>query len=181
MEIILALAVVIAVIIFGALISMGNERQRRAIDGLREQVVLWAIQDLRIKREKLASEVQINNPLTWLNKVTTNSLGCNMQLQTVEFFESPAALVCAAVETSGKLVFSPLSPKDLRRMKKERKNRLVRFTQDNPLISLPRDTEAYEISALNSGLLFDLELPLAWKSLTGQDIGQSRIWFYVLE
>ncbi len=51
MEIILAIVVAAAVIFFGALISMGNERQRRAIDGLREQVVLWAVQDLKIKRE----------------------------------------------------------------------------------------------------------------------------------
>ena len=37
LDILFALAVLAAVIIFGALISMGNERQRRAIDGLREQ------------------------------------------------------------------------------------------------------------------------------------------------
>lgn len=57
MEMILALVVVIAVIIFGALISMGNERQRRALDGIREQTALWASQDLRLKREKLASSL----------------------------------------------------------------------------------------------------------------------------
>jgi len=51
MEIILALVVAVAVIFFGALISAGNERQRKAIDGVREQIVLWAMQDLRIKRE----------------------------------------------------------------------------------------------------------------------------------
>ena len=59
MEIILAIVVGVAVIIFGALISMGNERQRKAIDSLREQVVLWAMQDLRIKREGLARDVHV--------------------------------------------------------------------------------------------------------------------------
>jgi hypothetical protein len=53
MEITLAVVVAAAVIFFGALISTGNERQRKAIDGLREQVIMWAMQDLRIKREKL--------------------------------------------------------------------------------------------------------------------------------
>lgn len=43
MEIILAIVVAAAVVFFGALISMGNERQRRAIDELREQVVMWAV------------------------------------------------------------------------------------------------------------------------------------------
>ncbi len=63
MEIILAIVVGVAVIFFGALISAGNERQRKAIDGLREQVVLWAIQDLRIKRENLACDVHVDDPL----------------------------------------------------------------------------------------------------------------------
>lgn len=63
MEIILAIVVGAAVIFFGALISIGNERQRRAIDALREQTVLWAMQDLRIKRERLAREVRIDDPL----------------------------------------------------------------------------------------------------------------------
>lgn len=68
MEIILAIVVGVAVIFCGALISMGNERQRRAIDDLREQVVRWAIQDLRIKHERLARDVRIDDPLDWLNK-----------------------------------------------------------------------------------------------------------------
>ena len=67
MEIILAIVVASAVIFFGALISMGNERQRKAIDGLREQVVLWAVQDLTIKREKLSRSVSVANPLEWFN------------------------------------------------------------------------------------------------------------------
>ena len=51
----MALVVVIAVLIFGALISLRNELQRKAIEGLREQAALWAVQDIKIKREKLAS------------------------------------------------------------------------------------------------------------------------------
>lgn len=55
MEISLAIGVASAVIFFGALISMGNERQRRAIDGLREQVVLWAVKDLQTQREEIGT------------------------------------------------------------------------------------------------------------------------------
>jgi len=68
MELVLAIVVVVAVIFFGALISMGNERQRKAIDELREQTALWAMQDLRIKRERLARDVRVDDPLSWLNK-----------------------------------------------------------------------------------------------------------------
>jgi hypothetical protein len=178
MVMVLALAVVIAVIIFGGLISVGNERQRKAIDHLREQVVLWAMQDLQIKREKLAREVRIEDPLTWLNKVAAKIVGYNMNLRAVEFFDTPAALVCTTSE--GKAVLSPLSPQAIRRMKKERKSRLTQFSHNNPLNSLPKGSGIFEISALNAGIMFDLELPRAWNSLTGQDMGQTRIWLYIL-
>ena len=110
-EIILALVVAVAVIFFGALSSVGNERQRKAIDALREQVVFWAMQDLRIKRERLARDVRV----------------------------------------------------------------------DDPLLALRRKIEAYEVSVLNSNILFDLELPLVWKSLTQQETGaMERLWMYQL-
>lgn len=53
MEIILAIVVASAVIIFGALISMGNERQRKAIDIISEHLADWIRQDLKFKREGL--------------------------------------------------------------------------------------------------------------------------------
>lgn len=72
---------------------MGNERQRKAIDGLHEQIVLWAMQDLRIKRERLARDVQVNNPIEWLNKITAKVSGFNLNLQVVEFSITPDACV----------------------------------------------------------------------------------------
>lgn len=41
--------------------SAENERQRKAIDGLREQVVLWVVQDLRVKCEKPARNAEMTN------------------------------------------------------------------------------------------------------------------------
>ena len=73
-EIILALVVAVAVIFFGALISAGNERQRKAIDALSEQVVFWAVQDLRIKRERLARDVRVDDPLRWLNNLIAQNM-----------------------------------------------------------------------------------------------------------
>ena len=178
MELILAVVVVIAVIIFGALISVGNERQRRAIDHLREQVVLWAIQDLRLKREKLAREVRVDDPLAWLNKLTNKITGYDVQLRNKVVFDSPTAVACDASDGSGKVVFTPLAPQDIRRLTKHRKSRLDQYAQEHPLFALRRNTMAYEISMLNAGTLFDLELPLVWSSLTGQEVEQASIWLY---
>ena len=180
MEIILALVVVIAVIIFGALLSMGNERQRRAIDGLREQIVLWAMQDLRIKREKLAREVKVDDPLAWLNKAVAKVTGNNRDLGGSEFFDEPQALVCSSTD-GDKVVITPLSPAALRQRAQGNRARLAQVAVDNPLVSIPRGTRRYEVSVLNGGMLFDLELSLAWKALTGQQVEQiDRLWLYIL-
>lgn len=179
MEIILAITVAFAVIFFGALISMGNERQRKAIDGLREQVVLWAMQDLRIKREQLAQTVQVPDPLVWLNKIAAKICGYDLKLQVLEMFEEPQSLICASGDSSVRVVFSPLSPADLRRLKSSKQNRLSQFAGQNPLLFPPKGANVHELSILNGGHLFDLELALVWKELTGQDLEPTgRLWMY---
>jgi hypothetical protein len=180
METILAIVVVAAVIFFGALISMGNERQRRAIDCLREQVVLWARQDLRIKRERLAHEVHVDDPLGWLNKVAARICGYDLNLQVIESIENPRVLICAAGDGIGKVIFTSYSPGEIRTMKRAKRNRLFQYADRNPLLSFPRNTLAFECSVLNNGFLFDLELPIAWKGLTGNKSDEMNIvWMYI--
>jgi hypothetical protein len=181
MEIILAIVVAAAVIFFGALISIGNERQRKAIDDLREQVVLWAKQDLRIKRERLARDVRVDNPMGWLNKVATRICGYDLNLQVVETSENPQALICATGNGDGKAIFTPLTPGDIHAMKRAKHNRLSQYADRNPLLFLPRNAVAFECSVLNNGILFDLELPIVWNSLTGNNIDEmSSLWFYMI-
>jgi len=181
MEIMLAIVVGVAVIFFGALISLGNERQRKAIDNLREQVVQWAIQDLRIKRERLVRDVHIDDPLGWFNKVATKAYGYDMNLQMVEAIDNPGVIICDVEGGSGKVFFTPLSPGEIRAMKRTKHNRLSQYADRNPLLSLPRDVTAFECSVLNNGILFDLELPLAWKGLTGNEFGEKGLlWMYMI-
>jgi hypothetical protein len=179
MEIILAIVVASAVIFFGALISIGNERQRKAIDGLREQVILWAVQDLKIKREHLVRTVQVTDPLGWLNKAASKICGYDLKLQVLEMFEEPQSLICSSGDGSVRVAFSPLSPADIRRIKSGKQNRLSQFAGRNPLLFLPKGVDIHELSVLNGGHLFDLELTLAWKALTGQNLELSnRLWMY---
>lgn len=175
---VLALAVVIAVIIFGGLISVGNERQRRALDGIREQAALWALQDLRLKREKLAREVKVDDPLKWLNVVLVKVCGEFLDLSVTEVFDAPQTMVC--MDKNGRRVLLSLaSPGDIRRMKHERKNKLLRVSNGHPLLDLSQRVEQVEISILNGGILFDLELPVAWEMLSGNKVfGVDRVWIY---
>jgi hypothetical protein len=180
MEIILAIVVASAVIFFGALISMGNERQRKAIDGLREQVILWAVQDLKIKREHLARTVQVPDPINWINKVVSRVYGQDLNLRIVEFFENPSALICISQNTGTHVVLTSFSPTEIEALKRKKNNKLSQHIDGNPLLLLPRNTIAFECSVLNSGILFDLELPLAWKGITGMDLDEiNSIWIYM--
>lgn len=179
MEVILAIVVATAVIFFGALISVGNERQRKAIDELREQTSLWAMQDLRIKREKLARDVRVDDPLRWLNNLVARIYGYDLNLQVNEAFDEPRVLVCITGGGSDKVLFSPLSPSEIRQLNRHKRSRLSQYGEGHPLLSLPRQITAYEFSVLNSNILFDLELPLAWKGLTNQETLQmERLWMY---
>ena len=179
MEILLAIVVASAVIFFGALISMGNERQKSAIDDLREQVSLWAMQDLQIKREHIAREVKVENPQIWLNSKVSRLYGRDIDLQIIESFDQPAALSCISGDTQCKFVFSLLSPSDIVSIRKSSHNRLNRYSDHNPLLSLPKSTVNYELTMLNSGMLFDQELAIVWKILTGTESGTAnRLWIY---
>lgn len=179
MEILLAVVVIAAVIFFGALISAGNERQRKAIDGLREQVVQWAVQDLRIKRERLASEVKVDDPMGWLNTIASKACGYKLNLELAEVVEEPDAIICINHGVGNQVVFSPHSPKDLEQLMRGIQSRLSRFGEKKRIISLLRDGRAFEASVLNAGILFDLEIPVAWKKLTGRDTeGVERLWVY---
>ena len=181
MELMLAIVVGTAVIFFGALISLGNERQRKAIDHLREQAVLWAVQDLRMKRERLARDVRVDDPLGWFSKIAAKTCGQNLNLQFVEGFENPQVLICADERSGRKVIFTLQSPTDINAIKWAKHSQLSRYADGNPLLSLPRGVRTFECSVLNSGMLFDLELPIAWKGLTKNSINESSfMWMYVL-
>ena len=169
MDAVFAILVLGAVIFFGALISAGNERQRKALEGIREQAAQWAMQDLRLKREKLAREVKVDDPVAWLNQVVEKVYGENLDLTVTEVFDNPQALVCTAKD-GRKVVFSPMSPRKLHPLQLRKKSILSRVGNVNPLLSISTHKNYVMISMLNGGVLFDKEIVIAWKLITNLDI-----------
>lgn len=166
---------VVAGILFGILITIGNERQRKAIDALREQVVSWAIQDLRIKREKVEREIRIEDPIQWLNEMASKAYGEALGLTLVEVAENPTALVCTA-NNGWEVVISPsLATKRAR----NKGSRLKAMQTAHPLQHIPRGAKVLELSVLNSGIFFDVELAQAWLKITQQHIQEDRIFCYI--
>jgi len=50
----------------------------------------------------------------------------------------------------------------------------------NPVFRIGRKTPAVELSMLNAGTMFDIELPVAWEKLTGQVTESDTLWVYIL-
>lgn len=180
MEILLAIVVASAVIFFGALISMGNERQRRAIDGLKEQMVQWAVQDIKIKREEYAHAKKIDKPIIWLSQVISKATGENIELETIEKFDLPQSLVCATKMAERTVILCALSLPEILKHKRVRKNKLSPTGVVSPLFSLPKNVIAFQLSPLNSGIFFDIEINIVWELLSGyKNSNLETIWVYI--
>jgi len=182
MDILLAIVVAIAVIFFGALISLGNERQRRAIDDLRDQVVQWAEQDLLLKRGKVAGEIQIDDPMRWLNTQIAKVLGDDLEFNIVQVIEKPSALLCESRNTNSKIAISPLTFQQIKGFLGRDRSRSSRIKDQNPLAAITRRTNSHKLSNLNCGALFDLELSVAWHRLADKKDNEiNHLWVYIID
>ncbi len=177
MDVILAASVLTAIILPGALISAGNERQRRAIDGIREQAEAWAAQDILIKREKLARQINIGDPRAWLDTLAAQNLGSTPRLLSVSVWKKGELMALVGVGSDGRrLVFTPV-PRA--RLLKELKTRGVLAGASGTLLGdNPRKAPFWELSVVTSGAFFDIEAGQAWLALTGEPLVSSHLTMY---
>ena len=177
MDYFIALLVLVAVIVFGALITVGNERQKRELAHIRVVEEQWAEQDLRIKRGKLSRETSVDDPVAWLSTAASRALEVPVVLVGKDVFENPDAVSLTDSESGRRYVFTLLPPDHIKKLSKEHK--LNRLGTLHPLLPLKRGGQLTELNLLNGGLLLDLELPHAWKGLTGKDTTAERLWVYI--
>jgi len=179
MEFFLAIAVLFAILLLGALISAGNERQRKAIDGLREQAERWAEQDIRIKREKLARQIAVQDPLAWLEKVAAAALGSAPKLITVTPWQKEGLTAIVGLCQDGRrLVLSSLPRQQLLANLKVKSKGALAGMQTTLLGDHPQSTPHYELSIVTSGMFFDLEAAQVWLTLTGETLPAQRLTMY---
>lgn len=179
MEFFLAIAVLFAILLLGALISAGNERQRKAIDGLREQAESWAEQDIRIKREKLARQLAVPDPLAWLEKVSAAALGSSAKLITVTSWQKEGLTAIVGLCQDGRrLVLSPLPRQRLLSNLKVKSKGALAGMQTTLLGDHPERAPHYELSIVSSGMFFDLEAAQVWLTLTGETLPAQRLTMY---
>lgn len=182
LETALAISVLAAVIVVGLLISIGNERQRRAIDELGDHMREWAIKDLQIKREKAAGEIMIDNPIAWIDDKARAVMGFEPYVKgPVKVYDNPAALELQAANDR-LLVISPVEPKILRKLSRQR-GRGKSLLEDPPALlgKNPGRVPAFEASPLNAGVFFDIEADKVWRLFAERPLGADRLWFYLVD
>ena len=181
-ELLLTVAVVASVVFFGALITRGNERQRRSIDKLHAAYKQWAMHDLRIKRGVAGSQIRIEDLAAWLRKATTQAFGRETIVMDAHRHESPVTSVEFLDASTGSTVVCALeSPGELGMILKRKRPTIAGDLRTNPIFRFGRRTPAVELSMLNAGMSFDLELPVAWEALTGRRTEAGTLWAYILD
>lgn len=179
MDIFLAVSVLFAILLLGALISTGNERQRGAIDSLREQAERWAEQDIRLKREKLAREITVPEPLTWLEKIAAATLGSSPHLVTVSIWKKDGLNAIISLCSDGRnVVFTPVPRERLLKALKAKRREALAGLQSPLLGADPRHVPYTELSVVTNGLFFDLEAAQVWQALTGETLPAPRLTMY---
>lgn len=181
-DLLLAAVVVGAIVAFGALISVGNERQRRAIVALHRAYKQWAVQDLRLKRGTVTAQTRIEDLTAWLTKSTSLALGRKTMVMDYQLHQAPVTTVEFHDAEAGNTVICTLEPPDtLLPILKKKRPVLRGELRSNPAFRVGRKTPAVELSMLNAGSMFDIELPVAWNSLTGQITESDTLWAYILD
>ncbi|MGA2110601.1 MAG: hypothetical protein ABSG98_00455 [Anaerolineales bacterium] len=194
LEISLAIAILAGVILFGGVIALGNERQRRELESIRKEAQAWALGDLKVRRLVLEETVHVDDPHAWLNRLAEKVLGFDPELEAILATENPDAIVTRAKD--GRLMaFSPLSPSMLRSIKQNgsgaRKgffgnghfrfaSRLLDMARRHPsVVSELGRSKAIELSLLEVGTSFDIEARKVWEMVTGKRTLSDRWWLYV--
>jgi hypothetical protein len=181
MDILIGTSLLVAIVLLGALITAGNERQRKALDGIREQVEAWAQEDILIKREKVARSIQVQAPLAWLEKTAAGVLGQAPGIMSATPWEKDGLLAMIAVCKDGsRLIFTPV-PYD-RFLKSIRLNKRGALAQAETSVlgDRPEKVAHYDLSVLTSGMFFDIEAAQAWQALSGQALPSKRLTMFEL-
>ncbi len=179
METFFALSILTAVFALGVLISAGNERQRKAIDGIREQAEAWAEQDIRIKREQLARQITVAEPLEWLEKVAAGALGSAPKLVTATPWQKDhLTAIIGLCQDGRRLVFTPIPRERLLQALKAKGKSSLSGMSGTLLGDQPKRTPFFELSVVTSGMFFDIEAGQTWQALTGEPLTAGRLTLY---
>jgi hypothetical protein len=183
LDTVIAVVVLLAVLIFGALMVAGNERQRKAIDGLNTSYSRWAEHDLMLKRAAAAKTVRVLEPKAWLEGIATNIFGLTPKISNLSPWEAGEAKAMLAICQDGrKLVVTPNHPASFRKLIKSRKQKgaaaAITRTTVGILGNHPGKVSWDELNIISAGTFFDIEAGQAWEKLFNEKLAVDRLYMF---
>jgi hypothetical protein len=183
LDTILAVIVLLAVTLFGALMVAGNERQRKAIDGLNTSYSRWAEHDLVIKRAAAAKTLRVEDPKAWLDNIAMQVFGFSPKITALSPWDAGDAKAMVAICQDGrKLVITPILPGLFRKMISARKQKgaaaVIARTTVSILGNRPGNVRFHELNIISTGTFFDIEAGLAWEKLFNEKLGVDRLYMF---
>ena len=132
LDIVIGVVVVGAVVFFGALISVGNERLRKASLELNSLANGYFTQRIRLARGQVQMNLNIPDPAAWLSGAFAKVYGEEKSLVKGQYYKDPECY--KMLDVNGRAVlFTTLPPENLARMVKKQKSGKLTLGQDNPL------------------------------------------------
>jgi len=183
LDTILAIVVLLAVLLFGALMVAGNERQRKAIDDLNTSYSRWAEHDLSLKRVSGAKTVRVEDPKAWLDNIAVHVFGLSPKIVSISPWDEGEAKAMLAICPDGrKLVVTPILPSAFRKMIYARKRKgaagAIARTTIGVLGNRPSRVPYHELNIVSAGTFFDLEAGQAWEKLFNEKLSIDRLYMF---
>lgn len=183
MDYILLIAVLASMIVLGMVISVGNERQRKAIEEVRKEIEDWATQFVYIKRQEMQSSIKIQEPDKWFEHILSRLLGQYVAIEAMDKYQKEQILaVLLDASGGGRFLVTPVAPKEFIQAAapKKKKNAALSGYQVNLLGEKPHKVPVYTLSVLNQGMLFDLEAQKVWKALFDTEFEFDKLYVFDL-
>ncbi len=117
----------------------------------------------------MSSQIRVDDLTAWLTKAISLAFGRKTDVMDCQVHNTPVAAVeFREAESGATVVFALESPQALMPILKQKRSAIRCNLGSNPLFQLTKKTPVVELSVLNAGMMFDMELPVAWNRLQGR-------------
>jgi len=172
-----------ALTFLGILITWGNERQRRAIDGIRKATTQWANCDIHIKRGQVSREIHIENIPLWFNHVVLQAIGNSPEILNIEQWNQDGIQALIASAKDGKkYILCPTSGSQIRKLESTASRQSkINGLKGSLLGRHSKRVASDELTIINAGIFFDLEVTKLWEQHFQKKLVVEKMFLFTLE
>jgi hypothetical protein len=160
-------------------------RQARALEGMRQVEEEQYFFNVKRRREAKEKENLVSDPRAWISQHLSFLAGETLAIRETNRIVKQPLAVDLQTDNGYRVVISPTSPSDLRRLTKPQRGNgalvQLHLFKEVPLLGrTPGKVKAFERSIANAGEYFDLEAAQVGQALGAEWGTVDRLWFYLV-